>query len=94
MGVVRAPIQTVDEIYRLIWAAVANKHPSEANYQGYSAYFTRCLTYSRQRLTDMSGLMPILWQSTSSQLIALVFFMYRLTWNLLSTASTLFFAPI
>ena len=33
MGVVRAPIQTVEEIYRLVWAAVANKQPIEAMYQ-------------------------------------------------------------
>jgi|SRR5450756_20093 len=34
MGVVRAPVQTVEEIYRLVWAAVANKQPIEAVYQG------------------------------------------------------------
>ena len=34
MGVVRAPIQTVEEIYRLVWTAVANKRPMEAIYQG------------------------------------------------------------
>jgi hypothetical protein len=34
MGVVQAQIQTVEEIYRVIRAAVANKHPIEANYQG------------------------------------------------------------
>jgi len=34
MGVVRAPIQTVEEIYRLVWVAVANKQPIEALYQG------------------------------------------------------------
>lgn len=34
MGVVRAQIQTVEEIYRLVWTAVANKRPIEANYQG------------------------------------------------------------
>src|SRR5688572_6388488 len=33
MGVVRAPIQTVEEIYRLVWTAVANKQPIEAMYQ-------------------------------------------------------------
>jgi hypothetical protein len=27
-------IQTVEKIYRLIWSAVANKQPVEANYQG------------------------------------------------------------
>ena len=34
MGVVRAPVQTVEEIYRLVWAAVANKQLVEAVYQG------------------------------------------------------------
>jgi len=34
MGVVRAQIQTVEEIYSLVWTAVANKQPIEANYQG------------------------------------------------------------
>lgn len=32
MDVVRAPVQTVEEIYRLVWAAVANKQPIEAVY--------------------------------------------------------------
>ena len=34
MGVVQAQIQTVEEIYGVVWAAVANKQPIEANYQG------------------------------------------------------------
>jgi hypothetical protein len=34
MRVVQAPIQTVEEIYKLVWAAVANKKPVEAIYQG------------------------------------------------------------
>jgi len=33
MGVIRAQIQTVEEIYRLVWTAVANKQPIEAKYQ-------------------------------------------------------------
>jgi hypothetical protein len=32
MGVVRAKIQTVEDIYRLVWTAVANKQPIEAIY--------------------------------------------------------------
>jgi hypothetical protein len=32
MGVVRAKIQTVEDIYRLLWTAVANKRPIEAIY--------------------------------------------------------------
>ena len=31
-GVVPAKIQTVEEIYRLVWAAVASKRPIEASY--------------------------------------------------------------
>lgn len=34
MSVVQAPIQTVDEVYRLVWTAVANKRPIEAIYHG------------------------------------------------------------
>ena len=33
-GVVQAPIQTVEEIYRLVWTAVSDKRPIEAMYQG------------------------------------------------------------
>ena len=33
MGVVQAQIQTVEEIYKLVWTAVANKQPIEAMYQ-------------------------------------------------------------
>jgi hypothetical protein len=34
MRVAQAQIQTVEEIYQLIWTAVANKKPIEATYQG------------------------------------------------------------
>ena len=34
MGVVEAKIQTVEEICRLVWAAVANRHPIAASYHG------------------------------------------------------------
>jgi hypothetical protein len=34
MRVVQAEIQTVEEIYRLVWTAVENKQPIEAMYQG------------------------------------------------------------
>ena len=34
MRVVQAPIQTVEEVYRLVWIAVANRRPIEAMYQG------------------------------------------------------------
>ena len=34
MRVVQAPIQTVEEVYRLVWTAVANRQPIEAMYQG------------------------------------------------------------
>ena len=34
MPVVHAQIQTVEEIYKLVWTAVANKRPMEAIYQG------------------------------------------------------------
>lgn len=32
MGVVRARIQTVEDIYRIVWTAVASKQPIEARY--------------------------------------------------------------
>lgn len=34
MGVVQARIQPIEDIYRLVWAAVANKQPIEARYHG------------------------------------------------------------
>jgi hypothetical protein len=34
VGVVRAKIQTVEDIYRLVWTAVGNKRPIEAVYDG------------------------------------------------------------
>jgi hypothetical protein len=34
MRVVQDQIQTVEEIYRLVWTAVANKQPILATYQG------------------------------------------------------------
>ncbi len=33
MGVVRAKIQTVEDIYRLVWTAVANRQPISAVYK-------------------------------------------------------------
>ena len=39
MRVVQAQIQTVEEIYRLVWTAVANRQPIEAIYQGRSRLF-------------------------------------------------------
>jgi hypothetical protein len=35
MSVIRANIQTVEDIYRLIWTAVAGKRPIEAVYRKY-----------------------------------------------------------
>src|SRR6201987_234442 len=34
MGVVQARIQTVEDIYRLVWTAGASKRPREARYHG------------------------------------------------------------
>jgi hypothetical protein len=39
MGVVRARIPTVEDIYRLIWNAVARKRPIEARYHGHQWLF-------------------------------------------------------
>jgi hypothetical protein len=39
MGVVGAKIQTVEEIYQLVWAAVANRCPIAASYDGLPRLF-------------------------------------------------------
>jgi hypothetical protein len=39
MGVVKAKIQTVEEIYRLLWAAVTNRCPIAASYHGLPRLF-------------------------------------------------------
>ncbi len=39
MGVVEAKIQTVEDIYRLVWAAVAEKRPIRASYKGLPRLF-------------------------------------------------------
>jgi hypothetical protein len=39
MGVVQAKIQTVEDVYRLVWTAVANKRPIEAIYHGLPRLF-------------------------------------------------------
>ena len=39
MGVVRAKIQTVEDIYRLVWTAVEGKRPIEASYDRYPRLF-------------------------------------------------------
>jgi hypothetical protein len=39
MGVVKAKIQTVEDIYRLIWTAVAGKRPISAVYKGLPRLF-------------------------------------------------------
>jgi hypothetical protein len=41
MSVVVAKIQTVDDIYRLVWTAVSKKKPIEANYDGADDYCVR-----------------------------------------------------
>jgi hypothetical protein len=34
MNVIRANIQTVEDLYRLVWTAISNKRPIQALYQG------------------------------------------------------------
>ena len=41
MGVVRAKIQTVEDIYRLVWTAVASRRPIEASYHRRLGCFVR-----------------------------------------------------
>jgi hypothetical protein len=38
MTLIRANIQTVDDIYRLVWTAVSKKQPIEARYAGRTRY--------------------------------------------------------
>ena len=47
MGVVQAPIQTVEEIYGLVWTSVANRQPIEAMYRDGIGCFV---------LTDWAGI--------------------------------------
>jgi hypothetical protein len=70
MSVVRAPIQTVEEIYRLVWNAEANKRPIEGAYRGRPGLFcphrlgrnregqfrVLCYQYGRD---SQSGLQPV-----------------------------------
>jgi hypothetical protein len=70
MGVVEAKIQTVEEIYRLVWTAVASKRPIEAVYKDLPRLFCphrlgrnqskqlRVLCYQYGGQSD-SGLAPI-----------------------------------
>ena len=39
MGIVRANIQTVEDMYQLIWVAIAGKRPIEAVYKGLPRLF-------------------------------------------------------
>jgi hypothetical protein len=39
MGVVEAKIQTVEDIYRLVWSAIAGNRPMEAYYHGLQRLF-------------------------------------------------------
>jgi hypothetical protein len=39
MGVVRARIQTVEDLYQLVWTAVASKRPIEARHHGHPRLF-------------------------------------------------------
>ena len=39
MGVVQAKIQTVEDIYGLVWTAIASKQPMEAYYHGHHRLF-------------------------------------------------------
>ena len=41
MGVVRAKIQTVEDIYQLVWTAVASKRPIDAVYRAGIDCFVR-----------------------------------------------------
>lgn len=80
MGVVHAQFQTVEEIYRLVWTAVANKQPIEATYQGRRRQFcphrlgrnregrlrVLCYQYGGE---SPSGLQPLGWPANGRGIV-------------------------
>ncbi len=62
MGVVRAPFQTVEEIYRLVWAAVANKQPIEAAYQGRLRLILSTPAGPESGWTASRSVLPVRWR--------------------------------
>jgi hypothetical protein len=49
MGVVQARIQTVEDMYQLVWTAVASKRPIEARYHGRARFCPHRLGQSRKK---------------------------------------------
>jgi hypothetical protein len=59
MVVVRAQFQTVEEIYRLVWTAVANKQPIKAIYQGRLRLFCPAQTRPESGRRAARAVLPI-----------------------------------
>src|SRR5437764_5847332 len=62
MGVVRANIQTVEDIYQLIWAAIASKRPIEAVYKGLPRLFLSPSTGTKQSGRVSGAVLPVRWR--------------------------------
>src|SRR5215470_17604923 len=62
MGVVRANIQTVEDIYQLIWTAIASKRPIEAVYKGRPAAVLSPSARSESIRRTTSAVLSIWWR--------------------------------
>ena len=54
MGVVRADIQTVEDIYRLIWTAISSKQPIQAIYDRRLRLFCPHRTWKRRAIEALA----------------------------------------
>lgn len=59
MGIVQAQFQTVEDIYRLVWTAVANKQPIEAVYQRSAEIILPAQTGPESGRTASRPLLPV-----------------------------------
>jgi len=58
MGFVRAQIQTVEEIYRLVWTAVANKQPIDWAGIGKDGFVSSAINTAAKARADSSRQVP------------------------------------
>src|SRR6202161_4462391 len=62
MGVVRANIQTVEDMYQLIWTAIASKRPIEAVYKGLPRLFCPHRLGRNRRGRASGAVLPVWWR--------------------------------
>jgi hypothetical protein len=62
MGVVRANIQTVEDLYQLIWTAIASKRPIEAVYKGLPRLFCPHRLGRNRRGRAAGAVLPVWWR--------------------------------